>query len=288
MIGPHTTLRAALDGASATLADAGIEDPQLEARQLLMAALECTLSHLVLNEQAPLGEAAPRVATLLARRAAREPLSRILGRREFAGLDFALGPETLDPRPDTEVLVEAAQAALAGHPAPHLLDLGTGTGAILLALLQALPRASGIGIDISPGAASVARANASTLGLAARAGFLVGDLFAPLAAGTRFDAILSNPPYIPTDDLAGLDPEVRLFDPARALDGGTDGLDFYRRITQGAGVFLAPGGLLAFEVGQGQAGAVDALLTSAGFEAIETRQDLSGTLRVVLGRTPRG
>jgi release factor glutamine methyltransferase len=285
VITPDMTLRAALAVATRALAAAGVDAPRPEARHLLMSALECDLTALVRRENLPLGADAARANALLVRRAAREPLSRILGRREFHGLDFALGPETLDPRGDTEVLVEAALAALAPLPAPRLLDLGTGTGAILLALLHARPEASGIGIDIAAGAAQVAAHNAARLGLGERARFLVGDLFTPLTDEERFDAILSNPPYIPSAVLETLEPEVRLFDPARALDGGVDGLDFYRRIIKEANRHLVSGGLLAFEVGVDQAEEVAALLRAAGFGAPDIRPDLSGIARVVLARS---
>ncbi|MCA0406873.1 MAG: peptide chain release factor N(5)-glutamine methyltransferase [Proteobacteria bacterium] len=286
MIDAATSLRAALDEATRTLAAAGIDEARLEARHLIMAVLDLSLSQLVLREKEPLGAKASALNAVLARRSAREPLSRILGLREFRGLDFALGSETLDPRLDTEVLVEAALEALPSHQSPHLLDLGTGTGAILLAMLHALPHASGIGIDISDGAAAVAARNAERLNLGGRARFLVGDLFAPLAPETRFEAILSNPPYIPSRDLATLDPEVRLFDPARALDGGEDGLDFYRRIIAEAARFLTPGGLLAFEVGMGQDKDVADMLAVAGYVRPKTRNDLSGIARVVFAHAP--
>lgn len=286
MINAATSLRAALDEATLTLTAAGIDDARLEARHLMMAVLGVSLSHLIMQEKEPLGARAATLSAVLARRAAREPLSRILGLREFRGLDFALGSETLDPRLDTEVLVETALEALPPDQNPHLLDLGTGTGAILLAMLHALPHATGIGIDISDGAAAVAAQNAHRLGLADRADFLVGDLFAPLSPETRFTAILSNPPYIPSRDLATLDPEVRLFDPVRALDGGEDGLDLYRRIIAAATRFLIPGGLLAFEVGQGQDKDVADMLAVAGFVQLEMRNDLSGIARVVLAHRP--
>jgi release factor glutamine methyltransferase len=284
MITQETSLREALALATQTLEAAGVEEPRREARLLLMAGLTLDLTALVLRETQPIGEAAPALAAMLARRAAREPLSRILKVREFFGLDLTLGPDTLDPRPDTEVLVEAALEALADTPAPRLLDLGTGTGAILLALLHARPDATGLGIDIALGAVDVARGNAAALGLAPRARFEVGDLFAPVAGEPPFHAILSNPPYIPAADLATLDPEVRLYDPARALDGGPDGLDFYRAITSAAPAHLAPGGLLGFEVGKGQAEAVAALMAAAGFAGIARHADLAGIARVVLGR----
>lgn len=284
MIDPATSLRAALAAAARTLDKAGVEAPRPEARHLLMAALGCDLTTFIRREEQPLGADAPRVNEFLTRRAAREPLSRILGVREFRGLDFQLGPETLDPRLDTEVLVEAALVALAPLPAPRLLDIGTGTGAILLALLHALPQATGIGIDISPAAVGTAQQNAARLGQSARAGFLAGDLFAPLAPGERFDAILSNPPYIPSAVLPTLDPEVRLHDPARALDGGADGLDFYRRIVAAAANHLVPGGWLGFEVGIGQAEAVAALMQAAGYCGFSLHPDLSGIARVVTAR----
>lgn len=286
MISAATSLADALSTAAAELGAAGVEEPRREARQLMMAALECSLSHLVLHGQEALGPSAARVEHFLKRRVAREPVSRILGSREFFGLDFTLGTETLDPRPDTEVLVSAALAALGGQEAPRLLDLGTGTGAILLALLRTLPEATGIGVDIAAGAAGIAARNAVALGLATRAHFMVGDLFTPLSPEARFNAVLSNPPYIPSADLAGLDPEVRLFDPPRALDGGADGLDFYRRIIEPAPEFLTSGGLLAFEVGQGQAQDVARIMAARGFGAIETFNDLGGIERVVTGRGP--
>ncbi len=288
MIAPGLCLRAALDAVAAALRAAGIEAPRREARLLLMATLDCSLSHLILHESAPLGAQAQRLVAMLERRIAREPLSRILGTREFCGLDFALGRDTLDPRPETEVLVRAALAGLAQIEAPRILDIGTGSGAILLALLHARPGASGIGIDIAPGALGVARANAARLGLTARARFIASDLTAALAAREGFDAILSNPPYIPSGDLAGLDPEVRLYDPARALDGGSDGLDFYRRITAAALIHLRPGGLLAFEIGKGQARDVQALMAHAGLVAPDALPDLAGITRVILARAPVG
>lgn len=284
MITPAMTLRMALDVAARTLKEVGVDEPRPEARHLLLAALACDLTGFIQRENQPLGADAARANELLTRRAAREPLSRILGVREFRGLDFRLGPETLDPRLDTEVLVEAALVALAPLPAPRLLDIGTGTGAILLALLHALPQATGIGIDISAAAVGTAQQNAARLGLSERARFLTGDLFAPLNEGERFDAILSNPPYIPSAVLPTLDPEVRLHDPARALDGGADGLDFYRFIVGVAANHLVPGGWLGFEVGIGQADDVAALMLAAGFSDSSLHPDLSGIARVVAAR----
>jgi release factor glutamine methyltransferase len=285
---PDLTLVEAQARIAARLVAADIDGSRLEARLLLMAALDMDHATLIMREKSVLGDAAPLLEVLLARRLAHEPVSRILGRREFYGLTFALNAATLDPRPDTETLVEAVLANLVAggqERAPlRLLDIGTGTGAILLALLSCLPQARGLGVDIASEAVQQARANAEALGLSARADFRVGDLLEGVEAG--FDVLVSNPPYIPTGDLAGLDPEVRLFDPARALDGGADGLMFYRRLVEGMATCARPGGLVAFEVGAGQAGAVQALMIAAGLQAVRVTPDLAGIERVVAGVLP--
>lgn len=277
------SFRAALDSIARQLDDAGIDESKREARLLVAGALGLSLSALILRENDPIGHHASRLAEWFARRLAREPVSRIAGEREFYGLTLHLNPAMLDPRPDTETLVEAVLAEARGGrfgPAPRILDLGTGTGAILLALLSALPAAIGLGIDIAPEAVAGAVANARRLGLDTRAAFRSGDLFEGLVE--TFPIIVSNPPYIPSKDIPALDPEVRLHDPLRALDGGTDGLDFYRRIADDAPRFLAPGGLLAVEVGQGQAEDVASLFAAVGLRAGGIRHDLAGIARVVL------
>lgn len=293
VIGPATTIAEALAAAAARLKAAGIDEARLEARHLVAAALDSDFTALVLGAKQPLGEAATRVQALLDRRAAREPLSRILATREFFGLEFRLNAATLDPRPDSEALVEAVLERLGAarfDTSLTLLDLGTGTGALLLALLSRREAARGIGVDIAADAVAMARENATALGFADRARFVVGDLFAALvrdAAARPFDVIVSNPPYIPSGEIAGLDPEVRLHDPHLALDGGGDGLAFYRRIACEADVWLAPGGILALEVGAGQACDVAAMLAVSGFTDIVTRHDAGGIERVVIASTPK-
>lgn len=285
---PGLSLAAAQARIEALLAEAGIDEPRREARLLLAAATGLSLASLLARSEGPVGEAGATLARFLAARQARMPLSRILGRREFYGLDFALNAATLDPRGDTETLVDAVLARLGAGgrqgDALRLLDLGTGTGAILLALLSRLDRATGLGIDIAPEAVRAARLNAEALGLDGRAQLRTGDLMAGLEEG--FDVIVSNPPYIPTGDLDGLDPEVRLHDPRLALDGGADGLDFYRRILAGAPARLRPGGLLAVEVGAGQAMAVAEGMRQAGFGEVSIHADLAGIDRVVAGAAP--
>ncbi len=287
---PALPLGAAQARIEARLAEAGIDAPRREGRLLLAAATGLGLASLIGRAEQPVGEHGAEIARFLAARLDRKPLSRILGRREFYGLEFRLNAATLDPRGDTETLVDVVLARLKaeGREAGSLalLDLGTGSGAILLALLSRLPQAGGLGIDIAVEAVEAARLNAEALGLAGRARFAAGDLMAGLDA--RFDVIVSNPPYIPTGDLAGLDPEVRRHDPLRALDGGADGLDFYRRILADAPASLHPGGLLAFEVGAGQAPAVAGGMRGAGFESISTHPDLAGIPRVVAGRRMAG
>lgn len=285
---PGVTIAEAIRYVHAALLEADVEEPRLEARLLVASAISGDLTALILREKQPLGGAAEGLAALLARRVAREPISRILGQRAFYGLNFHLNAATLDPRPDTETLVEAVLAhvdAGAGRGAPwRLLDLGTGTGAILLALLANLPAATGVGIDISAEAASMASQNAGRLGLSSRAAFRQGDLMAGLEG--RFDIIVSNPPYIPSGDIMALEPEVRLHDPVLALDGGADGLDFYRRLVAAAPAHLVSEGLLAFEVGFGQAEVVTRLMADAGFRALCLRRDLGGIDRVAAGQAP--
>jgi release factor glutamine methyltransferase len=240
------------------------------------------MARIIAEGDAPLGVVAQPFAAMLARRAGHEPLSRILGQRAFHGLDFTLSPATLDPRPETEHLVDTVIAALAGHSAPRVVDLGTGSGAILVALAVRMPGLTGIGVDITPEAVETARGNAERNGVGERLTFQEGDLLAGVEG--RFDAIVSNPPYIPSLELPTLMPEVRLHDPARALDGGADGLEFYRRIIADAPVHLASGGLLAFEIGQGQAKDVTALLGAGGFDPSPAIPDLAGIPRVLLAR----
>jgi release factor glutamine methyltransferase len=214
---------------------------------------------------------------------AREPLSWIVGKREFWGLEFVLSAETLDPRPDSESVVEAVLARLPDRSRTYrFLDLGTGTGCLLLALLSEFPRASGVGIDVAAGAASTARRNAEFLGFADRAHFAVGDWAGAIAG--EFDAVVANPPYIPTRAIPELSPEVRDYDPKRALDGGTDGLLAYRAIAADLLRLLRPGGLFAAEIGLGQAEAVAPILAQGGLAIEGFTADLGGVIRCVVAR----
>lgn len=278
------TLGAFLERAAETLRTAGIEAPRHEARWLV----DAILGERRLDGARRLSAAeAERLEDALVRRAAREPLDRILGEREFWSLPFRLSPATLSPRPDSETLVEAALALLPDRArAWRLLDLGTGSGALLLALLSELPAASGVGVDLAPGAVATAAENARLLGLAGRARFALDD-WAARETGP-FDLVISNPPYIESAVVATLEPEVRRFDPALALDGGADGLAAYRALLPAARRLLAPGGWLVLELGLGQATAVVTLATAAGFTHVSTRDDLSGIARALLARQPGG
>lgn len=282
-----TTLRTLRRAAEARLAEAGVDTPDLDARLLIQHALNLTREQLLFAPDSPVGpEQAAAVHALIERRAAREPVSRILGERAFWSLELSLNADTLDPRPDTETIVEAALDALPDRTAPlRILDLGTGTGCILLALLAELPNASGLGVDLSPGAIEAATANAARNHLGDRASFQTGNWGDGLAE--RFDLVVSNPPYIPSHDIASLDPEVREHDPLRALDGGADGLDAYRAIAAQLPGLLTPGGTAALEVGIGQAAGVAALLEVNGVTVTGTFRDLGGVERCVRGRNDR-
>jgi release factor glutamine methyltransferase len=266
---------------------AGIDTAALDARLLVGHAL--SLDHTALASQATRALTADErnaIVVLAARRLHGEPVARILGSKEFWGLAFALSSATLVPRPDTETIVEAALEAI-GEPRKHealrIADLGTGTGAILLALLHEWPNATGLGTDIDPRAIETAEANAQALGLASRAQFRPAD-FSDDLNGT-FDLVVSNPPYIPTRDIAALEREVRDHDPMRALDGGADGLDAYRAIARQAPRLLRADGILIVELGIGQAADVTAILTGeGGLECVAIRPDLSGVARALTVR----
>jgi release factor glutamine methyltransferase len=267
-----------------TLLFAGRDTAALDARLLLCAALGIDHTALVRDCDRPIGTAATRIAELAQRRIEGEPVSRILGRREFWGLDFGIGPAVLDPRPETEILVDAVIEALVARREARLriLDLGVGSGAILGALLAHFPNAFGIGVDVSEAACRVARGNLERLGFRPRAGICCanwGD-----ALGGKFEVIVANPPYVASRELAGLAPEVRDHDPKLALDGGEDGYVAYREIMPSLARFAAPRSLVALEVGAGQSDEVASLLALAGFANRATRRDLAGYSRVVVAQ----
>jgi release factor glutamine methyltransferase len=267
----------ALRHASQALARAGIDHPALEARLLLAHALGVDRS--VLVDRGQVIDPAPFLA-LLDRRLAHEPLAFITGRQGFWTLDLAVSPATLIPRADSETLITAAIAARPAGDVRRILDLGTGTGCLLLAALVEFPRAFGIGVDLSPDAVALAARNARESGLADRAALLAGSW--DLAIAGRFDLVLSNPPYIPQADIADLMPEVALHEPARALDGGADGLSAYRAILTALPRLLAPDGVAILELGAGQAEPVTALAVANGLEKQALCQDLGGIARALV------
>ena len=276
------SVQTALDRAAARLAAAGVENPRLEARLLLAQALGVDQERL-LRERAPVD--AGGLPPLLERRAAGEPLAYILGRREFWGLAFAVAPAALVPRPDSETLIEAALAALPDRArVGAVLDLGTGSGCLLLAALHEFPAAFGVGVDCAEGAAALARRNAAMLGMQARAAFVCADWGAALAG--RFELVLANPPYIPTDVIAGLMPEVARYEPRSALDGGADGFSAYRRMVPALPGLLAPDGIAVLEAGVGQADGVVTLGRESGLDPVAVRPDLNGIPRAVVLRRP--
>ena len=259
------------------LAAAGIEGARFEARLLLEGATG--LDQAALLREPDRGVDPGPFRAMLARRAAREPLAYILGWQEFWSLRFAVSPATLIPRADSETLIEAVLAARPGGVG-RILDLGTGTGCLLLAALSEFDAAWGVGVDRDPVAAALAKRNAGALGLAGRCAMVAADWAAPLQG--RFDLVLSNPPYIESDAVPALMPEVARFEPARALDGGADGLTAYRAIIAQLPGLLAPRGLAVLELGQGQGVAVMALAAAAGLVRSETRRDLAGIERALM------
>jgi release factor glutamine methyltransferase len=287
-LGPATPIAGAHRLMSALFRGAGLSTPELDARLLLCHAAGLERRDLIVSPDLGLGHAAAAVAAAACRRLRREPVARILGHWEFWGLDFDLNAATLVPRPDTETLVEAvlADVRLAGlGRAPlRVLDLGTGSGAILVALLWELKEAFGVGVDRSGAAAVAARNNARRNGVADRAVFMVGEWGEALSR--PFDLVVSNPPYIRHDDLSTLEWEVVRHDPVLALDGGVDGLGAYRSIISGLRRLLSPQGRVFLEVGAGQAEAVLSLLAADGMGPGYVRADLAGHARVVVAPAP--
>lgn len=276
---------------SKAFAAANLESPVIDARMLVCHALGINRTRLVSEPTIPLGDRAPALVQFARRRLAREPVSRIIGERAFHGRQFKLSAATLDPRADSETLVEAALYLFRQRVhqfRPRILDLGTGSGCLLLSLLAELPGASGVGVDASHEALETARANALALGIGSAADFRLGDWATGL--DDAFDIVVANPPYIRTADLTDLAPEVTKFDPMLALDGGTDGLDAYRAILASPPKLAAEGSLL-FEVGAGQASDVSALVArrfAAAAPVMTLFRDLAGIERVVAASFPKG
>jgi release factor glutamine methyltransferase len=266
---------------------AGIDTPDLDARILVGHALGLDLTALIRagDRRLDAGEMA-RIDMFAARRLGHEPVARITGTKEFWGLPFRITPDVLVPRPDTETIVEGTLAIVdqtgGRSRALRIADLGVGSGAILIALLTALPHATAIGTDRDVAALALARENAHRLGVASRAAFVACDFGAAVSPGC--DLVVTNPPYICTDEIAGLEPDVRAFDPRGALDGGNDGLAAYRSIAPQARDILVQGGHLIAEIGKGRGPAVAALLAAAGFGDIRTWPDLAGLDRAVVAR----
>jgi release factor glutamine methyltransferase len=279
------TIAAALAALEDSFAAAGIDTPGLDAHLLIEDATGLGQAVLRADGRKKLGaRAAERLRQTTARRITREPVTRILGSRGFWTLDLIVTPDVLDPRADTETVVETviAQFGRRRQDALRILDLGTGSGALLCALLSEFPAATGVGIDISAAACAVAEANLKAAGLTSRGVIRGGDWMQGI--DERFDIVVSNPPYIETDALAGLEPEVRCFDPHLALDGGTDGLVAYREIAAGLARILIPEtGMIFVEIGYRQAASVAGIMEAAGIKPANVARDLSGNDRVVFG-----
>lgn len=277
-----TSFGAALAAAQRTLETAGVPDARRDARLLLADLLGCDVSTVIAwPERALEASEAAAFESRIRRRAAREPVARIIGVREFWSLPFLLAPATLDPRPDSELLVSALLERVSDRQAPlQVLDLGSGSGCLLLALLSELPQAHGLGIDCSPAAVAMAARNADALGLAERAHFRVGDWCAGLEQ--PFDLLLCNPPYIPAAEIDALEPEVAGWEPRAALDGGADGLDPYRIVVPQLDRLLTASGMAVFEHGPGQAGAIAGLLKETERWQWQVLLDLAGRERALL------
>lgn len=267
------------------LARKSVESPRLQTELLLAHLLKMPRMKLYLNFERTLSTAEiDALRSLVLRRAAREPLQHIVGNASFCGLEMKVNRNVLIPRPETESLAEFGWRFLSTIPSPQstCLDFGTGSGCIAIAIAKKCPNANIVAIDVSAEALEVAGANAAANGAAERIEFRRSDAFKDVRESEKFDLIVSNPPYIASAEIATLEPEVREFDPRRALDGGADGLDFYRRLATEAGPFLKPGGRLMMEFGEGQATEISAIFVSAGWTVQSVHRDLTGRERFVV------
>lgn len=278
------TIKKILEWTKQYFTDKGVDNPRLDAEVLLCAILECGRINLFLDQDRPLVEAElTRYKDYVLRRGQHEPIAYILGEKAFMNNTFKVTPATLIPRPETELLVESivrVAPMLKSAGDVKILDIGTGSGAIIVSLLDLLPQAKGVGVDISVDALIVAKENSERIGVKERCGFVRSDLFSKLPLDKKFDIIVSNPPYIPEADMDGLDEDVKK-EPVTALVGGKDGLDFYRRIIAEASEHMEAEGLLAFEVGINEAQEVAKLCIDAGFAATSIRKDYAGIERHV-------
>ena len=270
-------------------ADKGVENPRLDAEILLCAVLKCERINLYIDFERPLDESElAQFKQMVIRRAQGEPLAYILGEKAFMRNTFKVNKYTLVPRPETELLVEhLVRICEQINQEAKILDIGTGSGAIIVSLLDYLPQAKGVGVDISAGALKVAKENAVNIGVSKRAAFLHSDLFTAIPDEKKFDIIVSNPPYIPAKDISSLAKDVQN-EPHSALDGGEDGLDFYRKITAEASLHMAEDGLLAFEIGINQSEAVSGLCRENGFTAVAVGKDYAGIDRMVFAAKEGG
>jgi release factor glutamine methyltransferase len=287
MSGEGRTVSELLRQARSRFAEAGLDDPAADARVLVSGLLDLSSTDLAVRGDEAVGpELAAAVEAAIERRLGHEPVHRILGEREFYGLPLKLSPATLEPRPDTEILVDTVLVYLKGlaitHGNIHILDIGTGTGAICLALLSECPTATGIGSDISADALEIAKSNAESNGLSGRFQTLRSSWFETVHG--QFHAIVSNPPYIASSVIPTLAPEVKIFDPPAALDGGQDGRDAYRAIATDAGRFLHADGIIGVEIGFDQRIAVTSIFEGTGFTLVEAARDYGHNDRALVFR----
>lgn len=278
----------AVADAARKLTAAGIENADLDASLLMVAAAGVSRERILVRDFIADESAIARFDSFVARRAAREPLAYIVGHKEFYSLDFIVTPDVLIPRPETEILVEAALKAAETRGSISMLDIGTGSGAIAIAIAHHAPAARVTAVDISPVALEIARRNAAKHGLSSRVDLRIADLFEirddldPLG---KFDLIVSNPPYISASEIGSLEPEVRDYEPRIATVAGSDGLECYRRIAAGAGTHLEPGGTVIVEIGAAQNAAVRKIFAREGFAAVSQLSDLAGLPRTLVMRT---
>ena len=276
--------------ATQSLNEAGFDCARRDSELLMAHLLGCDVTELWRHAESLPGTQVSEYHNMISRRMTHEPVAHITGHQEFWSLLFGVTADTLVPRPDTETLVEVGLRLLQDSADACILDIGTGSGCVLISLLTECPTVHGTGLDISPAALQVAAGNALNLGVGGRANFFESDVLSALCQGSgadqKYDLIVSNPPYIESADIAFLMPDVAHFEPLSALDGGPDGLNFYRRITRDAGRYLTSGGALAMEVGHTQAGRVVSLLQEANYTDVQTHCDLAGIDRVVTGKKP--